>query len=78
MPSRSMRPRKSTRAPITFASSIRAGALGPSPATRSGISARAAASIAVSTPFSDASRAATRAYSPPAALLSSANASAGR
>ena len=60
---------KSTGAPITFASSVSCDAAGPSPATRSGMSASAAASIAVSTPFSGASRPATSAYSPSAARL---------
>ena len=69
---------KSAGAPITFASSISCAAAGPSPATRSGMSASAAASMAVSTPFSGLSRAATSAYPPSAARLSSANASAGR
>ena len=67
----------STRPPTRFASSTSAPSAGPSPATRSGTSARAAAWIATSMPFSGARRAATRAYSPSAARLPLAKAAAG-
>ena len=51
----------STGAARRLASSASSAADGPSPATRSGIPVRAAASTAVSMPFSGASRDATSA-----------------